>query len=509
MSDIALAARGLNKSFGSLVVAADIELNLPAGVRYALIGPNGAGKTTLINLMTGMLRPDAGRILLDGADITALAPEQRVRRGLVRTYQINSLFPHLTALESVTLAICERSRAADTWWRKISAYQHEIDEAYDILSVLALAPVSHRPTRELAYGQQRLLEIALAMATRPKVLLLDEPAAGVPREESAELFAAIAGLSRDITVLFIEHDMELVFRFATRVIVMVGGRVLLEGTPHEIAADPRVRAVYLGRAMAQESRQESHQAPRTKSRVMASTLAEPLIAFHDVRAGYGSAIVLDGVAFALPERGSLAVLGRNGVGKSTLMLTIMGYTQIGRGRVVWRGEDITRRAPHRRALAGIGWVAQEREIFASLTVEENLTVAARNGRWNLAAVYDLFPRLAERRRNLGNQLSGGEQQMLAIARALMTNPALLLLDEPLEGLAPIVVEELAAAIRRMASEDSAAFILVEQHADIALALTQNAIVLERGRVVYSGTSAELLADHAALDRLVGLRLAEA
>jgi branched-chain amino acid transport system ATP-binding protein len=242
---------------------------------------------------------------------------------------------------------------------------------------------------------------------------------------------------------------------------------------------------------------------------MSRIMAETLIAFDDVRAGYGSAVVLDGVTFALPERGSLAVLGRNGVGKSTLMLTIMGYTQIGRGRVVWRGQDITRRAPHRRALAGIGWVAQEREIFASLTVEENLTVAARAGRWNLPAVYDLFPRLAERRRNLGNQLSGGEQQMLAIARALMTNPALLLLDEPLEGLAPIVVEELAAAIRRMAGENSAAFILVEQHADIALALTRDAIVLERGRVVYNGRSAELLADHAALDRLVGLRLAEA
>ena len=507
MSDIALAARGLNKSFGSLVVAADIELNLPAGVRYALIGPNGAGKTTLINLMTGMLRPDAGRILLDGADITALAPEQRVRRGLVRTYQINSLFPHLTALESVTLAICERSRAAHTWWRKISAYQHEIDEAYDILSVLGLAPVSHRPTRELAYGQQRLLEIALAMATRPKVLLLDEPAAGVPREESAELFAAIAGLSRDITVLFIEHDMELVFRFATP--RHRHGRRPRSARRHaarDRRRSPRARG--LSRPGDGPDASESRQS-RTKSRVMASALAEPLIAFHDVRAGYGSAIVLDGVTFALPERGSLAVLGRNGVGKSTLMLTIMGYTQIGRGRVVWRGEDITRRAPHRRALAGIGWVAQEREIFASLTVEENLTVAARNGRWNLAAVYDLFPRLAERRRNLGNQLSGGEQQMLAIARALMTNPALLLLDEPLEGLAPIVVEELAAAIRRMASEDSAAFILVEQHADIALALTQNAIVLERGRVVYNGASAELLADHAALDRLVGLRLAEA
>ena len=238
-------------------------------------------------------------------------------------------------------------------------------------------------------------------------------------------------------------------------------------------------------------------------------MAEPLIAFDDVRAGYGSAVVLDGVAFTLPERGSIAVLGRNGVGKSTLMLTIMGYTQIGRGRVVWRGEDITRRPPHRRALAGIGWVAQEREIFSTLTVEENLTVAARAGRWDLPAVYDLFPRLAERRRHLGNQLSGGEQQMLAIARALMTNPALLLLDEPLEGLAPIVVDELAAAIRRMASEDSVAFMLVEQHADIALALTQKALVLERGCVVYDGASADLLADHAALDRLIGLRLAEA
>jgi branched-chain amino acid transport system ATP-binding protein len=235
----------------------------------------------------------------------------------------------------------------------------------------------------------------------------------------------------------------------------------------------------------------------------------PLLALSDIRAGYGAGVVLDGVSFELPEHGSLAVLGRNGVGKSTLILTIMGYTQVGRGRILWRGEDITSNAPHRRARAGIGWVAQEREIFSTLTVEENLTVASREGRWNLAAVYDLFPRLAERRRNLGNQLSGGEQQMLAIARALMTNPALLLLDEPLEGLAPIVVEELAAAIRRMTSESGDAFILVEQHADIALSLTQSALVLERGRIVHSGSSAKLLADHAALDRLVGLRLAEA
>jgi branched-chain amino acid transport system ATP-binding protein len=238
-------------------------------------------------------------------------------------------------------------------------------------------------------------------------------------------------------------------------------------------------------------------------------MSAPLLALSDVRAGYGPAIVLDGISFELPERGGLAVLGRNGVGKSTLLLTIMGYTQVGRGRVLWRGEDITARPPHRRAQAGIGWVAQEREIFSTLTVEENLTVAARDGRWDLRAIYDLFPRIAERRRNFGNQLSGGEQQMLAIARALMTNPALLLLDEPLEGLAPIVVEELAAAIRRMTSEGTCAFILVEQHAEIALSLTQSALLLERGRIVHTGPSAQLLDDHATLDRFIGLRLAEA
>src|SRR6202012_3078062 len=167
---------------------------------------------------------------------------------------------------------------------------------------------------------------------------------------------------------------------------------------------------------------------------------------------YGPAVVLDGISCDLAERGGLAVLGRNGVGKSTLLLTIMGYTQIARGRILWRGDDITMQPPHRRAQDGIGWVAQEREIFSTLTVEENLTVAARDGRWDLKAIYDLFPRMAERRKNFGNQLSGGEQQMLAIGRSLMTNPSLLLLDEPLEGLAPIVVEELAAAIRRMTSE---------------------------------------------------------
>ena len=248
MSTSALSTRGLDKSFGSLVVASDIELDLPPGERYALIGPNGAGKTTLINLITGMVKPDKGQIFLGADEITMLKPEERVKCGLVRTFQINTLFPHLSALEAVTLAVCERRGYAGSWWEKLPAYGDAIEEAYAILLSLRLAASCHRPTRELAYGQQRLLEIALALATKPKVLLLDEPAAGVPQQESAELFAVIAGLSQEIAVLFIEHDMNVVFRFAHRIIVMAAGRILLQGTPKEIAADARVREVYLGRA---------------------------------------------------------------------------------------------------------------------------------------------------------------------------------------------------------------------------------------------------------------------
>jgi branched-chain amino acid transport system ATP-binding protein len=238
-------------------------------------------------------------------------------------------------------------------------------------------------------------------------------------------------------------------------------------------------------------------------------MAESLLALAGIRAGYGDAVVLDNIALEIPAGGSLAVLGRNGVGKSTLLMTIMGFTRVRSGAIRFRGEDISRMPPHRRAHSGIGWVAQEREVFPSLDVEENLTVAARNGRWNLETVFALFPRLAERRHHMGNQLSGGEQQMLAIGRALMTNPRLLMLDEPLEGLAPIIVEELARAIERMAGDQGTALILVEQHAEIALSLSQDAIVLERGQIVHRALARDLRKDAATLERYIGLRIAEA
>ncbi len=221
-----------------------------------------------------------------------------------------------------------------------------------------------------------------------------------------------------------------------------------------------------------------------------------------VRAGYGETIVLEDVGFDLPERGSLAVLGRNGVGKTTLLATVMGHTTFHAGSIEYRGLPIERLPVYERSRLGIGYVPQEREIFPSLSVEENLAVAARAGRWTLERVYDLFPRLTERRNHMGNQISGGEQQMLAIGRALMGNPTLLLMDEPLEGLAPIIVEYLLQALQRLMHEDNLAVVLVEQHAKLALEVTQSAMVLNRGRIIHHGPSAELLADPARLTSLV-------
>jgi len=221
-----------------------------------------------------------------------------------------------------------------------------------------------------------------------------------------------------------------------------------------------------------------------------------------VRAGYGETVVLEDIGFALPERGSLAVIGRNGVGKTTLLSTVIGHTTFHSGSIEYRGHSIAALPAYERARRGVGYVPQEREIFPSLTVEENLTVAARPGAWTLRRVYELFPGIERRRSHMGNQISGGEQQMLAIGRALMGNPSLLLMDEPLEGLAPIIVESLLKALARLIREESLAVILVEQHAKLALEVTQDALVLNRGRVSYLGKSEELLGDPQRLTSLI-------
>jgi len=241
-----LRTQDLGVRFGAFQAVADVNLSLEPGARQALIGPNGAGKTTLINLLTGVLKPTSGSIHMGGTDITRLPGDKRARMGLARTFQINTLFPSLTPLLSVVLAISEREGLGATWWRPLKGCTAVFDEAHALLRTLKLDGLAEVPVAELAYGKQRLLEIALALAAKPRILLLDEPAAGVPQDESGELFEAIAALPADISVLFIEHDMKLVFRFARRISVLVGGRILTEGTPSDIGADPRVREVYLG-----------------------------------------------------------------------------------------------------------------------------------------------------------------------------------------------------------------------------------------------------------------------
>ncbi|HUH40545.1 MAG TPA: ABC transporter ATP-binding protein [Castellaniella sp.] len=243
---VVLQTHDLFKRFGGFVVTDNVNLSIEQGARHALIGPNGAGKTTLINLLTGFLAPTSGRVELLGADVTQMAQHERCRKGLVRTFQINQLFVNMTVLESVTMAVCERMGLGTRWWRAVGTYAEAVDEAAEILQRLKLIDDAYEVTRNLAYGRQRLIEIALALALQPKVLLLDEPAAGVPTSESQELFETIAQLPRDVTILLIEHDMNLVFKFAERISVLVNGALLIEDTPDVIAHHPRVKEVYLG-----------------------------------------------------------------------------------------------------------------------------------------------------------------------------------------------------------------------------------------------------------------------
>jgi branched-chain amino acid transport system ATP-binding protein len=245
-ADVVLSAQGLIKRFGGITATNNVTLNLKKGARHALIGPNGAGKTTLINLLTGVLEPSEGRIVLEGQDITSMAPHQRVRRGMVRTFQINQLFDTLTPLETLALVVSQHRGLGGKWWQALGRNKDVVARCQELLEQFHLTQVMHQKTNALAYGKRRLLEIAIALACEPRVLLLDEPVAGVPAGEREELLQTVAALPADVSVLLIEHDMDLVFSFANYMTVLVNGTVLTEGTPAKIAADPQVKAVYLG-----------------------------------------------------------------------------------------------------------------------------------------------------------------------------------------------------------------------------------------------------------------------
>ena len=354
---IALETKGLEKSFGGLRVTRDLSLRVEQGARHALIGPNGAGKTTVINLLTGVLKPNAGRILLEGNDITDLPVHTRVLRGLSRTFQINQLYADLTPLETVGLAVSERLGRGGDWWRRMGTRDDVNQEIAETLARFHLLDVMNELTATLPYGKQRLLEIAVAIAAKPRVLLLDEPAAGVPESERHDILAAVAALPRDVTVLLIEHDMDLVFSFADRISVLVNGAMLVEGPPDEVARDPQVKAVYLGEAPMPD-----------------------LLAIDGLRAGYGEAVVLPRhVADAGRRPGAGAARAQRHRQDHADQFDRRHHPPLRRHRRARRARTSRAMRPDQRARAGIGWVPQERNIFRSLTVEENMTAVAQPG----------------------------------------------------------------------------------------------------------------------------------
>ncbi|GJE48301.1 Vitamin B12 import ATP-binding protein BtuD [Methylobacterium tardum] len=483
-----LVADDIKKNFGPVAAVRGVSFAVADRTLHALIGPNGAGKTTAFNLLSGMFRPSAGSIRLDGHEIAGLEPHAITRAGLGRSFQITNLFPGLSVEENVRLAVQARHKAHFSPWRDALAIRQIADDTAELLRWTGLSGIERAEAGSLSYGGQRLLDMGLALATRPRVLLLDEPLAGLAAAERERVGDLIKALSADIPVLLVEHDIDRVFRLADRVTVMADGAVLVDGSVADARDDARVQAVYLGSGTA---------AIAAKPRASAAE-AETLLAMEGVDTFYGKSHILNGVNLAVRRGEVVALLGRNGAGKSTLLKTLIGTAPPAAGRIVLGGTDIAGLSPDRIARLGIGYVPQGRALFAGMSVAENLglgrlrRLTGAGIHWDEDRVLEFFPRLKERWTVDAARLSGGEQQMVAVARALSGDTRLLLLDEPFEGLSPAVTEELFEAFDRLRRE--IAIILVDHHLDLALALSDRTVALERGSVQWTGESRLLRED---------------
>jgi len=490
-----LVVSDLNKSFGSLVVAANLSLEVQVGTLHSLIGPNGAGKTTFFNMLTGLLPSDAGTIVFRGRDITGEPAHRRIDGGIARSFQIVSVFRDLTVFETVRVAVQARSPFRASLWRDAYKLPGVNDKAWALLASVGLADRAGETCANLAHGEQRLLEIAVALATDPDLLLLDEPLAGLGDADRERIGALIRDLADRHTVLLIEHDIDRVLSLSDRVTVLHQGRVIAEGAPAEVANDPAVMEAYLGRGRRARP-VETVAAARSK------IAEEPLLALKALHAGYGTSEILHDVELDVRPGEVVALLGRNGVGKTTTLRAIMGALKPRSGSVHFAGQNITRLPPDRINRLGIALVPEGRRIFPNLTVMENLMLAAREGGWAIEEIYELFPRLRTHRHSRGENLSGGERQMLAIARALTAPQKLILLDEPFEGLAPAVVSEVLAAVERLRERTS--ILLVEHKIDLVLNLAERAFVMINGQIAFAGQSAVLQRDTELQHRLLGV-----
>ncbi|MBS0302653.1 MAG: ATP-binding cassette domain-containing protein [Proteobacteria bacterium] len=501
-----LSVQGLSKSFGGVRAVQDVSFQLAAGELLALIGPNGAGKSTTFNMLGGQLAPDAGRVLLDGRDITGQAPRHIWRLGVGRTFQIAQTFASFTVLQNVQLALLSHDRKAWAWWRR--ADRHRAPDALALLEQVGMAEQAQRPCSQLAYGDVKRVELAMALAHAPRLLLMDEPTAGMAPAERLALMRLVQRLARErrMAVLFTEHSMDVVFGHADRVAVLVRGQLLAEGTPRQIREDERVQAAYLG-----TENQEIDSCKRLMDK--GESPISPLLVVERLNAWYGAAHILHDVSLAVGRGEVVALVGRNGAGKSSTLKSIAGLMPRAAGRIDFLGRRIDGQPPHRIARAGLGYVPEDRRIFTDLTVRENLEVGRQRPRhwpggqaaphWTPEALFALFPNLGEMPQRPGGRMSGGEQQMLTVARTLMGQPYLVLLDEPSEGVAPLIVAQMARTIATLKAQGMG-ILLSEQNLGLAQAVADRVYVLEQGRIVHQGPMAELAHDARTRQQFLGV-----
>jgi ABC-type branched-subunit amino acid transport system ATPase component/ABC-type branched-subunit amino acid transport system permease subunit len=479
-----LEVNHLSKRFGSVVTADDISLKITAGTVHSLIGPNGAGKTTLFNMLTGLIPHDQGTITFKGQDIGALKVHERTRLGMSRSFQVVSLPANLTALETVRVAAQAGSPHRASLWRDAYSLSGPLERAWGLLKVVGLADRAGEITTNLPHGEQRLLDIAVTMATSAELLLLDEPLAGLADADRERIGALIRRLAGHYTIFLIEHDIDRVIALSDRITVLHQGRLIADGDPQAVVSDPEVVKAYLG-----EEQTESRSIAPSLAGKPAVSSNRPILALKDVVSGYEGSSVLDGLSLEVREGEAIALLGRNGVGKTTTLYTIMGLLRASGGNLQFGGADITGMPPNHINRLGLAIVPQGRRVFPNLTILDNLLIARRPGGWDVKDVFDLFPKLGTLQTSLGGNLSGGEQQMLAIARALMAPAKLILLDEPFEGLAPAIVKEVLEAVIELRKRTS--ILLVEQRIDLALQMVDRAYIMVNGRVAYEGAADDL------------------
>ena len=484
-----LEVENVSKHFGGIRAVIDASLTVGAGEIHALIGPNGAGKTTLFNLVSGLYTPDSGTVRLNGADIHGLASHLICHRGLARSFQITNLFRGLPIYENLRLSLQAQRPMRFNAWRDIDSYPEVHAETAELVKFLGLEGIEQIEGGELSYGGQRLVDLGIALGSKPQVLLLDEPLAGLAAAERERVSNLVKNVAANIPVLIVEHDIDRVLGFSQRVTVMNQGEVLMAGAPQEVRDDRRVQEIYTGTG-----------APPVTSRVAGKTPGAQVLRFERVNAFYGKSHILNDATLNVHDGEIVALLGRNGAGKSTLLKTLAGLVPPSSGVIEYEGRNITGLPAPDIARLGVGYVPQGRGLFAGMTVAENLSLGrlarktdGSNGVvWSEEKILEYFPRLKDRMHVAADYLSGGEQQMVAVARALSGNVKLLLLDEPFEGLAPTVILELFKVFDLLRSQ--ASIVIVEHNLDLVLALADRVFALERGAVFHEGPAKPLLTD---------------